>query len=911
MRREGFVLVTVLILLLVLLVAAGMASYIVRKEIKIDIGLLDSVRARNAAESGIDLAIVKIENEEIPANCTEDDPSCSFSGMLDDGVRYQVTVAAEGDGSYKIISKGFSGEAEKVIVAIVKPGKIESKEFYPFAARGKFEIDSYSGIIEDAPVLAGEIVNKDYLASVGFGPFEETANDNLVRASDLDMDVVASPDGTEPLSVYLENLINSYKTKYPRPERPKEPEKPVMSYSFPKIEDLVEDGCDYGNLNTDFLIKEGKYADLNGDGVVTICGKNILLSGKVTVSSESSKLPDLRIVANGNVSTYDETSSVEVEGENLIFFSSGNMEIRNFKANKIIVWAKGDLTIKGDVSASSLYLYSMGSLKSGNSAAELNVRNFEISVREAPIGEGDIVFTGDSTGSFKIYVGGNFGLYRGKWIISNYKIGTFYAEGQFYYGDWDINDYYHYKFMKPTLEFDNISDLKVRAKAFPGFGDPFGNPYRYSDISKYGYGPRMFFNNISRGLIYTLRDMWVRSEGWNGEITLYSGSNVYAFGNWEDSSGKVADNLTIYSDGSVYYSVSYIKHVLAYSKKTFFYGYLRSPTDIYLSFVVYFDGTFLVPPAWNLEVFDGKDYGDIFLYSETGALEAGSKELGSGYPSTFKAKNIVFVIKKLNVPSLTHPMYFLTEDGGDFVLYSPGGEIYLYGQYDSVGISSDGNAFVYLPEGNMHIYRYQKLSISAKNKLIFWIENAIVDRSLVLNGENVLVNIGTYKGQKIDFADSRNIVLYQGTDVNLGEFSGIYWAGEAFHQREDLIVLTSSSIVKDAYLIPSDTLSANVLILWADRGVSIGSITIENRVNHVPVKYITSVVSSDGDVNIGKFKIAYENKGLSLEDINNYCTNSTTPPFVRNFFCEVKRLLIPRKINEEGEFYYIDSWIEK
>ncbi|SNR59303.1 pilus assembly PilX N-terminal domain-containing protein [Desulfurobacterium atlanticum] len=333
MTRRGLVIETTLAFVAILSLLGGVAGYVISRETKTAKSTKDSIKALKAAQSGVEEALVKLKNGvgTFPY---------AFNGTID-GSYFYVNLTKNSDNSITIISTGKTSNAlRKVEVKVEKTGI-----FYPFAINGLFKINDFdntgSGNWTEAEAGVKTIDNNTYeeLTDIGF---------KITISNTLDVPKVADIDS---------------------------------SIFYPS-----ESECDYGNYNTDLVVKNDP-EDVNNDGKIVVCGKNITLDdaliyfnkdtviaakGNVTFTPNTTlkqkvgSASDLSIIA-GDTAYFDRNSNIDFsgadEGFNLILYAkneisspdttgqfisiSGNQNTAN--VSNVFIMTEGEINVNRDI----------------------------------------------------------------------------------------------------------------------------------------------------------------------------------------------------------------------------------------------------------------------------------------------------------------------------------------------------------------------------------------------------------------------------------------------------------------------------------------------------------------------------------------------------------------------------------
>jgi len=280
--REGFILATALAIITVLIMAGAIGIYVVTRETRLTIDTSDSIKALKAAESGVEIALVKLKKGEItPCNGTIN------------GATYNVTVTEE-SGGYSIVSVGKKNEAERTIkIFIQKVGT----SFYPFAINGELKINDFSSLGSGGWTEAIVTVTTNGISSE-LKKDLESANFTVNIKSNIDLPKVADLD---------------------------------TSNFYPP-----ESECDYGNYNANLTYSKLRFEDQNGDGKIVVCGKNITLDRTLIRFND-----DLIVAATGNIYFTPNTTLKKDTGStsNLSLIAGGEMV---FDRNSDIDFAGAD-----------------------------------------------------------------------------------------------------------------------------------------------------------------------------------------------------------------------------------------------------------------------------------------------------------------------------------------------------------------------------------------------------------------------------------------------------------------------------------------------------------------------------------------------------------------------------------------
>ncbi|WP_163327691.1 pilus assembly PilX N-terminal domain-containing protein [Desulfurobacterium thermolithotrophum] len=275
--KEGFILTTTLAIITILTIAGAIGLYIVTKETRLTVDTSDSIKALKAAESGIEIAIIKLKNRLITSF------PYSFSGTIDNAT-YIVTLDVNGN-SFIIDSEGKKNDAERRIVASVEK---KGSTFFPFSINGKLKINRFhnkgrSRSWTDAQ-LGVKIISEELKRA-----FEESA-----------FTVKVDPSG----------------------------------FDFPKASNInisPEKYCSDVELNKDKNLTLSDLKELlkNKSGNVFICGKNISIGGTGSENALDFDA-DLFIVAKENVTISSElkftgNKQSDNSADNLSFIAGGQI----------------------------------------------------------------------------------------------------------------------------------------------------------------------------------------------------------------------------------------------------------------------------------------------------------------------------------------------------------------------------------------------------------------------------------------------------------------------------------------------------------------------------------------------------------------------------------------------------------
>ncbi|WP_457567800.1 pilus assembly PilX N-terminal domain-containing protein [Desulfurobacterium sp.] len=307
-KRKGVILITVLGVITVLSIAGAIATYVISGETKSTGSTKQSVAALKLAESGIEVGLTNIKNnylttytslsnvDELPARIRNTGvfnriKTKAQNGEISqiyispvttlNGGDYQVAIFKGTDGTYTLISVGEKNNSSRVVEVVTE----SSGTFYPFSINGKFDIGSLtSPDWTDAEMGVYQIDSglKTELESVGFN-VHGLSNPNLPKAAKINATAL-----------------------YPD-----------------------ESACDYGSYSSDITISSS-VSDRNGDGKVTICGKNITVNteinqDKLTLAAENN------IYVNDEITDKGRKTEWELEiiaGNDLIFGTSSHSKIK-------------------------------------------------------------------------------------------------------------------------------------------------------------------------------------------------------------------------------------------------------------------------------------------------------------------------------------------------------------------------------------------------------------------------------------------------------------------------------------------------------------------------------------------------------------------------------------------------------
>jgi len=337
MERRGFALPTVLGILFILLVLGTIVSLAVVKTTENYTMSKDAVVALHAAESGVEEALVKLNNGSITSF------PYTFTGSLN-GATYQVEVTQTSTG-YLIRSTGQKGRASRFVEVAVKPG---GGVFYPFSINGKFDItDMDSTAWTDAEMAVVDIDNEDkeLLEEAGFEVNQFSFLD-LPKVSEIDESKIFDP------------LDNS--------------------------------NCDVGNPLMDIFITSANASFLEGK---VVCGRNVIIASDIDVDNLF-VLAEEDIYVNGEISDKGRKDNWEVTlaakdkvifndkikftgktdgGYNLLVYGGEAIEADRFSQGIITVTGNQDASkvssifflTPGYICSESTFLWDTGSTKKG------------------------------------------------------------------------------------------------------------------------------------------------------------------------------------------------------------------------------------------------------------------------------------------------------------------------------------------------------------------------------------------------------------------------------------------------------------------------------------------------------------------------------------------------------------------
>jgi len=331
--RKGITFITVLGTIAALSIAGAIGVYVTNQRTKSTVSTRESIKALKAAQSGAEEALVRLKNGFNTFPYT-------FNGTID-GSGFEVNLTKNPDNSITIISTGKANNAlRKVEVKVENTGI-----FYPFAINGLFKINEFdntgSGNWTEAEAGVKTIDNNTYTELIDNG-FKITVS------STLDVPKVAD--------------INT-------------------SIFYP-----LESECDYGDYNTDLTVKNDP-EDINNDGKIIVCGKNITLDdalinfdkntiiaaeGNVTFTPNTTLKQDVGSASNlsiiaGDTAYFDSNSNIDFagadEGFNFILYAqdeisspdttgqfisiSGNQNTAN--VSNVFIMTEGEINVNRDL----------------------------------------------------------------------------------------------------------------------------------------------------------------------------------------------------------------------------------------------------------------------------------------------------------------------------------------------------------------------------------------------------------------------------------------------------------------------------------------------------------------------------------------------------------------------------------
>ena len=108
--RKGFILATVLAIITALTMIASFTTYVIMRKTRLTVAISDSIKALKAAESGVEVALVRLKEDNITCNETLDD---IVNGTINNAT-YSVNMTEEGDGCL-ITSKGEKNGAIRIV----------------------------------------------------------------------------------------------------------------------------------------------------------------------------------------------------------------------------------------------------------------------------------------------------------------------------------------------------------------------------------------------------------------------------------------------------------------------------------------------------------------------------------------------------------------------------------------------------------------------------------------------------------------------------------------------------------------------------------------------------------------------------------------------------------------------------
>ncbi len=312
MKREkrGMVLAAVLGVLAVLSVAGAVATYMITGETKSTSSTKSSVEALKLAESGAEVGLTSLKNNyftsfseidpsninSLPARIRNANGFSEIQARVNNGEiseiylsqpqnlnngEYQVAIFRGTDGTYTIISVGEKNNSLRVVEVVTE----SNGTFYPFSINGKFDVGNLnSDDWTEAEMGVAEINSelKTELENIGF-KIHSITNPNLPKAAEINATAL-----------------------YPD-----------------------ESACDYGDYNSDITISSAP-SDINRDGTVTICGKNITVN---TAINEDQLILAAKkdIYVNNEITDKGHKSEWNLEiiaGENLVFGTSSHSKIK-------------------------------------------------------------------------------------------------------------------------------------------------------------------------------------------------------------------------------------------------------------------------------------------------------------------------------------------------------------------------------------------------------------------------------------------------------------------------------------------------------------------------------------------------------------------------------------------------------
>jgi len=353
------------------------SSYLVFNEAIFSKNVKDAKMALAAAETGAQRAMARLLQKNLNAN---------FSGTLD-GAQYSVSfrqITQNGlEEAWEIVSYGTYNDASKRLrIQIV----VEKRApFKPFASDGQFSVNMINIANEFDKLL-------EIWATKGF---------NINQATGIDEKQINN-------LLYGENLVvNKWNVKL---VHEKTPTPSIKNISF-NIADY-SDQCDVGD-NT-FLsnvnISDVSVSDVNGDGKIVICGKNVNIDANILVSTDAFVVLAQNINVNAKIDEHGSNSLFNViliAEDDVILGDKAEVE-HHGKANtyNITIYAGDQIGVDSDH-----FIY-----VTGFSTAEEEANILLVSGKGIDAPDANIHYTGKESNNLLIWSDGDITL--GRWDIT-------------------------------------------------------------------------------------------------------------------------------------------------------------------------------------------------------------------------------------------------------------------------------------------------------------------------------------------------------------------------------------------------------------------------------------------------------------------------------------------------------------
>jgi hypothetical protein len=230
----------------------------------------------------------------------------------------------------------------------------------------------------------------------------------------------------------------------------------------------------------------------------------------------------------------------------------------------------------------------------------------------------------------------------------------------------------------------------------------------------------------------------------------------------------------------------------------------------------------------------------------------------------------------------------LTDANKDYILESHGNLIEILNDTgEPIGTVSDGDVIC---GRNITINNNLKIDtgliIKAEGSLIF-----NVDGGISLTGASSGFNLLLYAGKGIVQVDSNN--SGNGNAGGTNNKALIFISGNQNKESiSNIFILTPEEINVDKYLVKETGKTENDvnILIWADKGITSSNGGFFITGNSETVRNF-GVIVADGNATFGSWRFMgrQSRSGLTLEEIANYCEDSTIPKPYQDIFCELKK----------------------